>query len=250
VDPEALSFRIPRPTKGPRHEITLALFVALGVLWLMWRPIWEPRVDDGLLVEVSGNVPHPGMYVVYEATIAKAIEAAGGDGSVASPAPLHGGEHVKVDEHGQGTVVLPSKPLLVALPVDVNAAPATAISAIPGVGDKLAEAVVADREKRGPYYAVTDLSRVRGVGPSTLEELKPFVTVGEIGPRPAWKPMNVNHASAAALQRLPGIGPVTAERIVADRKAHGPFATVDELQRVRGMGPSTVAAIAELVTAP
>jgi competence protein ComEA len=50
------------------------------------------------------------------------------------------------------------------------------------------------------------------------------------------RPISVNRATARQLDRLPGIGPVLAERIVAGR----PYATVDELDRVKGIGPATL----------
>jgi len=56
--------------------------------------------------------------------------------------------------------------------------------------------------------------------------------------------VELNAASAAELQLLPGIGPTLAERIVADRDDVGPFASVEELQRVPGIGPKTVAGLA------
>jgi competence ComEA-like helix-hairpin-helix protein len=48
--------------------------------------------------------------------------------------------------------------------------------------------------------------------------------------------VDLNRASAAELARLPGVGPVLAERIVEVRASAGPFASVDELQRVAGFG--------------
>ncbi len=56
-------------------------------------------------------------------------------------------------------------------------------------------------------------------------------------PRPAPAPVSINHATAAELERLSGIGPTLAARIVAYRKEHGYFATVDDLVKVRGIGP-------------
>jgi competence protein ComEA len=61
-------------------------------------------------------------------------------------------------------------------------------------------------------------------------------------------PVNVNRAAAEELQGLPGVGPATAQAIVADREANGPFASVDELERVRGIGPAKLAVIRPLVT--
>ena len=51
--------------------------------------------------------------------------------------------------------------------------------------------------------------------------------------------VDVNHAGASELARLPGIGPELARRIVEDRQAHGAFERVEALQRVRGIGPRT-----------
>lgn len=48
----------------------------------------------------------------------------------------------------------------------------------------------------------------------------------------------MDRASAAELDRLPGIGPALANRIVADRQSHGPFGSMAGLRRVRGLGPS------------
>ncbi|MGI6755537.1 MAG: ComEA family DNA-binding protein [Atopobiaceae bacterium] len=48
--------------------------------------------------------------------------------------------------------------------------------------------------------------------------------------------VNINTASAAELQNLPGVGPSTAESIVKDREQNGPFSSVDDLMRVSGIG--------------
>ena len=60
-------------------------------------------------------------------------------------------------------------------------------------------------------------------------------------------PININTATAEALQTLPGIGPTLAERIVADREAEGPFQTEEDLLRVPGIGPKRFERIRSLV---
>lgn len=60
--------------------------------------------------------------------------------------------------------------------------------------------------------------------------------------------ININTASVAQLQRLPRIGPKTAQRILAYREVHGGFRRVEELLRVRGIGPKTLAGLQEQVT--
>lgn len=60
-------------------------------------------------------------------------------------------------------------------------------------------------------------------------------------------PLDLNSATAADLERLPGVGPATATAIVEHRDRHGPFASVDDLTDVRGIGPAKLAAIRDLV---
>ncbi len=62
-------------------------------------------------------------------------------------------------------------------------------------------------------------------------------------------PVNVNRSGTADLETLPGIGPVLAERIVADRTANGPFTALTDLDRVSGIGPALVARLEGLATA-
>jgi competence protein ComEA len=60
--------------------------------------------------------------------------------------------------------------------------------------------------------------------------------------------VNVNTATAAELETLPGIGEVTAQAIIDYRTEHGPFTSVDELLDVTGIGDVTLENIRELVT--
>jgi len=59
--------------------------------------------------------------------------------------------------------------------------------------------------------------------------------------------VNVNTADAAAMDALPGIGPVLAQRIVDHRTQNGPFQRVEDLQEVPGIGPAIFARLIESV---
>ena len=61
-------------------------------------------------------------------------------------------------------------------------------------------------------------------------------------------PVDLNRATAAELDALPGIGPATAQAIVDHRESNGPFASIDDLEQVRGIGPAKLATIRPLVT--
>lgn len=60
--------------------------------------------------------------------------------------------------------------------------------------------------------------------------------------------VNVNTATVEELETLPGIGPVLAQAIVAYRESRGPFASVDELVLVSGIGPGTLDKLRDRVT--
>jgi competence protein ComEA len=78
-----------------------------------------------------------------------------------------------------------------------------------------------------------------GDSPSALPRLPPLTPHG----------IDINTASAAEFDRLPGIGPAYAERIVLDRDANGPFDGVDDLVRVKGIGPKKLEKIRPFVRA-
>ncbi len=55
--------------------------------------------------------------------------------------------------------------------------------------------------------------------------------------KPPLHPVNLNTATSAELQQVPGIGPATAEKILQARKSYGRFKSVNDLQAIRGIGP-------------
>lgn len=163
--------------------------------------------------------------------------------------------------------------------LDPNRAGEEELDRLPGVGPSLARALVADRAESGGFKRAEDLLRVRGVGPSILEKISPFldfsrgVPVGlrangaeskgtrgrsgpgtgretgdEAGPGPSPVPrVDLNRAGAEELRSLPGIGPALADRILESRIREGPFRRAEDLLRVSGIGPAKLAGIRDLI---
>ena len=80
---------------------------------------------------------------------------------------------------------------------------------------------------------------------SALGAVRPDAGGGDGAPT---GPIDLNRATVEDLDRLPGIGPSTAQAIIDHRDQHGPFGSVDDLLDVRGIGPAKLDAIRDLVT--
>jgi competence ComEA-like helix-hairpin-helix protein len=113
------------------------------------------------------------------------------------------------------------------------------------------------REKGGVFRKKEDLLRIWGVDSNLVVGLFPFIKVAETvtdkemaGQANTYKPqypfkpiptkVDVNSADSFALQRLPGIGPKLAARIVAYRDKLGGFHSLAQLQEVYGLNPETL----------
>ena len=170
---------------------------------------------------------------------------------------LHGGSELK-----EGTGVLDelqrhaaveldeaqrrAAPLAPGERLDPNRDPAIELDRLPGVGPATAEAMVREREVGGAFLRPQDVLRVPGVGPATLEKIggyldfsSPPLAPRAARPRGVEERLDVTRASLTELEALPGIGPALAQRIL-DARRERPFTSVDDLLRVRGVGPATL----------
>jgi len=140
----------------------------------------------------------------------------------------------------QGRLTRPLDSNPTAYRLDLNSATPQQLMQLPRVGPAMAERIVDSR----PINDTDDLRRVSGMGPATLDKIKPHVvanggTVTYSAKSVATHPINVNMAMIDELRTLPGIGPKLAQRIIDERQKR-PFATVEELRRVSGIGPKTL----------
>ncbi len=148
--------------------------------------------------------------------------------------------------------------------LNLNRATERELALVPGLGPSRARAIVAHRTLHGPFRTVDELRQVHGVGPKTLDKIRPWLfadravdpapvplSPGEVSARPPTPiksnkaakltaPINVNNGTLADLQKLPGIGPKLAQRILDERTLRGPFKTIEELRRVPGIGAKTL----------
>ncbi|MGH7527850.1 MAG: ComEA family DNA-binding protein, partial [Gemmatimonadales bacterium] len=150
-----------------------------------------------------------------------------------------------------------SRPLAAGERIDADRATAQELSRLPRVGLALAKTIVADRDANGPFGGLAALDRVPGIGPRLLGALGAHLTFsgtpvarpsGSTSSPGATALLNLNMATPAELDALPGIGPARARAIVEFRERHGFFSAVDQLRRVPGLGPAAVTRLRERVT--
>jgi competence protein ComEA len=151
-----------------------------------------------LYVDVSGAVRRPGLYKLQPGSrVADAIRAAGGavrraDLDVLNLAqPLTDGVKVDVARTGtsQGTVassaattsgaagttgVVPSPTVPI---VNINTADEPTLELIPGVGPVTANAILDYRSRIGRFSTIEQLLDVNGIGPATIENIRPYITI-------------------------------------------------------------------------
>ena len=141
----------------------------------------------------------------------------------------------------------PARPLeLQSSAFDLNHAGRAELLQLPGVGPNLADRITTVRDERGGFASPEDLRSVPGIGPARLERIKPFVRTDaeplaglrETAKKPP-EPIDINSASLAELEKLPGIGAKMAQRII-DERAKKPFTSVEDLRRVSGIGAKTL----------
>ncbi len=126
-----------------------------------------------------------------------------------------------------------------------------------GQGDRVIDAIeLAGGERRGAALEALNLAAVLTDGQQILVPKRGSAPAAGVPPSGGSAPasgesaslVNVNTADATALDSLPGIGEVLAQRIIDHREAHGPFTSVDELVAVSGIGEVTLEELRPLVT--
>jgi len=148
---------------------------------------------------------------------------------------------------------LRSRRLLPGETLDINEADEIQWDRLPGVGAVTADRIMETRERLGGFGTIDDLQTVPGIGPRTLEDLRPFLETPTGGGRGApgrgrgSMGIDLNRAGVEELASLPGIGPTLAARIIEVREAEGPFRSVEDVLRVSGIGPALLAGIQGLV---
>ena len=196
---DLLAVRYPAPRVSvpvkPAAAAVVTLLVVVGAWALLrggggsdedvsWEQVASPTEVSGVVVvAVVGEVANPGLMTLNEGSrIADALQ-------IAQPLP-----HADLLAHNQAQLLVDGQQIHVqaigAVPpadgaagaapaesgtVSLNSASASELTALPGVGEATAAAIVAHREANGPFTAVEQLTDVRGIGPAKFEAMRDMV---------------------------------------------------------------------------
>jgi len=138
--------------------------------------------------------------------------------------------------------------------ININEAGKDRLLTIKGLGPATAEKILNFRRKGNVFYRVEHLDQIDGIGTRTIEDLRPYVTVGKkYRSRQSEKnesenrKIDLNTADQSRLTTLPGVGTTTAERILGYREQYGGFRKPSDLKNITGIGDVTYQRIEDKV---
>ena len=204
------------------------------------KPAPSPTPLKELVVYVTGAVNRPGVYTFKPGErLYHAVRKAGGFKTSARQDALNLADQLKDADQ----LVVPSQEAAKKTPVIEETC--SELHRDPQPTASAAKPTKANQKSAPPRQAA---GRVLGrtSTPSALPATAPEPKAAKLV-RPEQGTVNLNGATAEDLQRLPGIGPAMAERILAYRKEAGGFHDAIELREVRGIGEKTFARLKDLV---
>ncbi len=113
--------------------------------------------------------------------------------------------------------------------LDINLADTTALIALPGIGSKLANRIIAFREKLGGFYKVEQIAETYGLPDSTFQKIKARFFVSN---SLSITKININTASVDILKSHPYIRYGIANAIIQYRNQHGNFNQIDDIKKI------------------
>lgn len=142
--------------------------------------------------------------------------------------------------------IISQPPPTIIVKIDPNSASLEDLCLLPGIGPATAADIMAYRDSAGQFNYLEDLTKVKGIGPSLLEKMAPFVDLKRKPNLPGL--IDINRATIEELSGLPNIGTKTANEIAAYRQLTGPFHNLEDIMNVKGIGRKTYEEIKTLIT--
>jgi competence protein ComEA len=171
----------------------LLLFILLCLYFLRGShgsSHYEKTADQkSVFVQITGDVAAPGVYSFHESPQLKdALLRAGGLKQRTETEPylpttsLHSGAMIRIQVEGNRVSVFQSEmsafhKVTLGIPLSLNKESPEGLTAIPGIGPKLAEDIVSERSRRGAFRDLDDLLTIHGIGTSLHSRIKPYLVL-------------------------------------------------------------------------
>lgn len=122
----------------------------------------------------------------------------------------------------------PERPNYVKTVIDINGADTSSLIALPGIGSKLANRIIAFRDKLGGFYKVEQVAETYALPDSAFQKIKDQLAINNS----TVKQLNINTATLEELKAHPYIRYTIANAIIQYRNQHGNFASVSDLKNI------------------
>ncbi|RMI15480.1 MAG: helix-hairpin-helix domain-containing protein [Calditrichaeota bacterium] len=155
-----------------QRKAILFILVVFGVAvayHLADRMLHPPQPYDFSAFEAAFQARYDSLKAMPEAPSASAPAEPGTSGS---PQSGHG-----IPSKSSSPATASAQTAPVSYPININTASAEELQQLPRVGPKTAARIIRYREEHGPFATKRDLMKVKGIGPKTLERLRPLITV-------------------------------------------------------------------------
>ncbi|MEI6827076.1 MAG: helix-hairpin-helix domain-containing protein [Desulfuromonadales bacterium] len=170
------------------------LFVSLSVKSrpsqnLSARPAFRVLSSSKMLIKVSGDVHHPGIYAVPAKTLAISVikmalpklPLGQGNNETIASAPLLNGQAVDLATRTDGTylvtvdVMTVPERMVLGIPLDISRMSEADFDRLPGIGPALAKRIVTYRQNNGGFLRFNDLIAIEGMGDKKLELMRTYI---------------------------------------------------------------------------
>jgi competence protein ComEA len=146
-------------------------------------------VIKGVFIHVSGDIKQPGIYGFYRPPSLRDVLAKAGVPRLGSDKAmqfkdtfLSSGKKIEILAEGKGIDIFESEmsafhKITIGVPISVNRETVEGLTAVPGIGPRIAGEIVRERDKRGGFKRLDEILSVQGIGPVLFKKIRPYMVL-------------------------------------------------------------------------
>ncbi len=146
-------------------------------------------VNKGVFIHVSGDIKQPGIYGFYQPPLLTDVLAKAGVPRLGSDKAmefkdvfLSSGKKIEIVAEGRGIDIFESEmstfhKITLGVPISVNRETMEGLTAVPGIGPRIAREIVRERDKRGGFKSLDEILSVQGIGHVLFRKIRPYMVL-------------------------------------------------------------------------